>query len=113
MRERRVAECVELRKAQRVESILKRRNISSQADEEPLSPEYNTDNQQVVALLFLVQNPWCFLVEWFLSCCLLGNFSNDSGNRCQCKQRLSRATGAGLSNGQVGCLPPHTPQSLC
>ncbi|XP_066506881.1 importin subunit alpha-8 [Hoplias malabaricus] len=49
MRERRVAECVELRKAHRVESILKRRNISSQADEEPLSPEYNTDNQQVIS----------------------------------------------------------------
>ncbi|MCJ8742475.1 hypothetical protein PDJAM_G00082510 [Pangasius djambal] len=49
LRERRVAECVELRKAQRVESILKRRNISSQPDEEPLSPEYNTDNQQVIS----------------------------------------------------------------
>ncbi|XP_026872768.1 importin subunit alpha-8 isoform X1 [Electrophorus electricus] len=48
MRERRVAECVELRKAQRVESILKRRNISSQPDEEPLSPEYNIDNQLVI-----------------------------------------------------------------
>lgn len=43
-----MAECVELRKAQRVESILKRRNISSQPDDEPLSPEYNTDNQVVV-----------------------------------------------------------------
>lgn len=66
MRERRVAECVELRKAQRVESILKKRNITSQADDEPLSPEYNTDNQQVVASLFLWQNLQCFLVVWFL-----------------------------------------------
>ncbi|XP_017345396.1 importin subunit alpha-8 [Ictalurus punctatus] len=49
MRERRIAECVELRKAQRVESILKRRNISSQPDEELLSPEYNTENQQVIS----------------------------------------------------------------
>ncbi|KAG9263667.1 importin subunit alpha-8 [Astyanax mexicanus] len=49
MRERRVAECVELRKAQRVESILKRRNIEFQPVEEPLSPEYNTDNQQVIS----------------------------------------------------------------
>lgn len=47
MRDRRIAECVELRKAHRVESILKRRNISSLGDEEPLSPEFNTDNEQV------------------------------------------------------------------
>uniref|UniRef100_A0A672REZ7 IBB domain-containing protein n=1 Tax=Sinocyclocheilus grahami TaxID=75366 RepID=A0A672REZ7_SINGR len=46
MHARRIAECVELQKAQRVESILKRRNISSVGDEEPLSPEYNTDNEQ-------------------------------------------------------------------
>uniref|UniRef100_A0A673HJA5 Karyopherin alpha 7 (importin alpha 8) n=1 Tax=Sinocyclocheilus rhinocerous TaxID=307959 RepID=A0A673HJA5_9TELE len=49
MRDHRIAECVELRKAQRVESILKRRNISSVGDEEPLSPEYNTDNEQVTS----------------------------------------------------------------
>ncbi|KAI2659821.1 Importin subunit alpha-5 [Labeo rohita] len=47
MRDRRIAECVELRKAHRVESILKKRNISL-GDEEPLSPEYNTDNAQVI-----------------------------------------------------------------
>uniref|UniRef100_A0A671P2G3 Importin subunit alpha n=1 Tax=Sinocyclocheilus anshuiensis TaxID=1608454 RepID=A0A671P2G3_9TELE len=41
--------CVELRIAQRVESILKRRNIYSVGDEEPLSPEYNTDNEQVTS----------------------------------------------------------------
>ncbi|XP_076876214.1 importin subunit alpha-8 [Brachyhypopomus gauderio] len=49
MRERRVAECVELRKAQRVESIMKKRNISSRPDEEPLSPEYNTDDQTAIS----------------------------------------------------------------
>lgn len=49
MRDRRIAECVELRKTQKVESIMKRRNISSVGDEEPLSPEYNTDNKQVFA----------------------------------------------------------------
>ncbi|XP_048031712.1 importin subunit alpha-8 [Megalobrama amblycephala] len=49
MRDRRIAECVELRKAQRVESILKRRNISSVGEEEPLSPEFNTDNEQVIS----------------------------------------------------------------
>lgn len=47
MRDRRIAECVELRKAHKVEGIMKRRNISSVGDEEPLSPEYNTDNKQV------------------------------------------------------------------
>ncbi|XP_043107027.1 importin subunit alpha-8 [Puntigrus tetrazona] len=49
MRDRRIAECVELRKASKVESIMKRRNISSVGDEEPLSPEYNTDNKQVIS----------------------------------------------------------------
>lgn len=49
MRDRRIAECVELRKAQKVESIMKKRNISSVGDEEPLSLEYNTDNKQVFA----------------------------------------------------------------
>ncbi|KAG1928479.1 importin subunit alpha-8 isoform X2 [Pimephales promelas] len=49
MRDRRIAECVELRKAQRVESILKRRNISSLGDEEPQSPEFNIDNEQVIS----------------------------------------------------------------
>uniref|UniRef100_A0A671P9X0 Importin subunit alpha n=1 Tax=Sinocyclocheilus anshuiensis TaxID=1608454 RepID=A0A671P9X0_9TELE len=51
MRDCRIAECVELRIAQRVESILKRRNIYSVGDEEPLSPEYNTDNEQVITNL--------------------------------------------------------------
>uniref|UniRef100_A0A9J7Z8X5 Importin subunit alpha n=1 Tax=Cyprinus carpio carpio TaxID=630221 RepID=A0A9J7Z8X5_CYPCA len=49
MRDRRIAECVELRKAHKVEGIMKRRNISSVGDEEPLSPEYNTDNKQVIS----------------------------------------------------------------
>uniref|UniRef100_A0A671R8F2 Importin subunit alpha n=1 Tax=Sinocyclocheilus anshuiensis TaxID=1608454 RepID=A0A671R8F2_9TELE len=49
MRDRRIAECVELRKAHKVESIMKRRNISSVGDEEPLSPEDNTDNKQVIS----------------------------------------------------------------
>ncbi|XP_030648457.1 importin subunit alpha-8 [Chanos chanos] len=48
-RERRAAECVELRKAQRVESIMKKRNISTHSDEELLSPEFTTDNQQVIS----------------------------------------------------------------
>ncbi|XP_014327046.1 importin subunit alpha-5-like [Xiphophorus maculatus] len=43
LREKRVSECVELRKAQKNESILKRRNIilSSLPDEEAVSPEHN------------------------------------------------------------------------
>lgn len=90
MRERRAAECVELRKAQRVESILKRRNISSQPDEEPLSPEYTTDNQEVVALLFMTMSSFFFLLYWLTlgvaltTFCSLDHFSNNSGNCCQC-----------------------------
>lgn len=55
MRDRRVAECVELRKAQRVEGIMKRRNITSLGDEEPLSPEFNTDNEQVFTDIFKLE----------------------------------------------------------
>ncbi|KAG5843720.1 importin subunit alpha-8 [Anguilla anguilla] len=47
LRERRIAVCVELRKTQRTENILKKRNISSLPDE-VLSPEYNTDDQEVI-----------------------------------------------------------------
>ncbi|MEQ2272287.1 hypothetical protein XENORESO_018053, partial [Xenotaenia resolanae] len=44
LREKRISECVQLRKAQKNESFLKRRNItlSSLPDEEALSPENNT-----------------------------------------------------------------------
>ncbi|KAK5606085.1 hypothetical protein CRENBAI_000649 [Crenichthys baileyi] len=43
LREKRISECVQLRKAQKNESFLKRRNItlSSLPDEEALSPENN------------------------------------------------------------------------
>ncbi|MEQ2161158.1 hypothetical protein GOODEAATRI_006935 [Goodea atripinnis] len=44
LREKRISECVQLRKAQKNESFLKRRNItlSSLPDEEALSPENDT-----------------------------------------------------------------------
>lgn len=48
LREKRILECVELRKANKNESFLKRRHItlSSLPDEEALSPEY-TSNEPV------------------------------------------------------------------
>ncbi|XP_060764836.1 importin subunit alpha-8 [Neoarius graeffei] len=77
MRERRVAECVELRKAHRVESILKRRNISSPPNEEHLSPEYDTDNQQVTSAT--IQE-------------IIGNINSDCAERqvrgCQVARKL-------------------------
>uniref|UniRef100_A0AAY4A7D8 Importin subunit alpha n=2 Tax=Denticeps clupeoides TaxID=299321 RepID=A0AAY4A7D8_9TELE len=65
LRERRIAECVELRKAQRVESILKRRNISTLSEEEALSPEYNTDNHEAVsaAIEEIIANVNCVSLE--------------------------------------------------
>ncbi|KAL0994958.1 hypothetical protein UPYG_G00129960 [Umbra pygmaea] len=49
LRERRVAECVELRKAAKNENLLKRRNISTLPDDEAmLSPEFNSDNHEVI-----------------------------------------------------------------
>lgn len=43
LREKRISECVELRKAHKNENFLKRRNItlSSLPDEEALSPDYS------------------------------------------------------------------------
>ncbi|KAM6985172.1 importin subunit alpha-8 [Aplochiton taeniatus] len=49
LRERRIAECVELRKAQKNENILKRRNISTLPEDEALSPEFITNNQEVIS----------------------------------------------------------------
>ncbi|KAJ8347822.1 hypothetical protein SKAU_G00264110 [Synaphobranchus kaupii] len=45
LRERRIAVCVKLRKEQRTENILKKRNISS---DEVLSTEYKTENPEVI-----------------------------------------------------------------
>lgn len=44
LREKRITECVELRKAHKNENFLKRRNItlSSLPDEDPLSPDFNS-----------------------------------------------------------------------
>ncbi|KAJ7997549.1 hypothetical protein DPEC_G00230160 [Dallia pectoralis] len=47
LRERRIAECVELRKAAKNENFLKRRNISTLPDECPLSPELCNDSHEV------------------------------------------------------------------
>ncbi|KAL4657346.1 importin subunit alpha-5-like [Arapaima gigas] len=49
LRERRVAVCVELRKAQRTENILKKRNISALPGDPPLSPELALDCREVTA----------------------------------------------------------------
>lgn len=47
LREKRISECVELRKAHKNENFLKRRNItlSSLPDEEALSPDYISDEK--------------------------------------------------------------------
>uniref|UniRef100_A0A4W5KM68 Karyopherin alpha 7 (importin alpha 8) n=1 Tax=Hucho hucho TaxID=62062 RepID=A0A4W5KM68_9TELE len=47
LRERRIAECVELRKAAKNENFLKRRNISTLPEDALLSPDFNTDNHEV------------------------------------------------------------------
>uniref|UniRef100_A0A3B5M663 Importin subunit alpha n=1 Tax=Xiphophorus couchianus TaxID=32473 RepID=A0A3B5M663_9TELE len=58
LREKRVSECVELRKAQKNESILKRRNIilSSLPDEEALSPEHNDTVSWLHGLSFRIED---------------------------------------------------------
>lgn len=47
LREKRISECVELRKAHKNESFLKRRNLtlSSLPDEEALSPDYISNDR--------------------------------------------------------------------
>ncbi|XP_029555151.1 importin subunit alpha-8 [Salmo trutta] len=51
LRERRIAECVELRKAAKNENFLKRRNISTLAEDAVQSPEFNTDNEVTVTTI--------------------------------------------------------------
>uniref|UniRef100_A0A8C7KEE8 Importin subunit alpha n=1 Tax=Oncorhynchus kisutch TaxID=8019 RepID=A0A8C7KEE8_ONCKI len=50
LRERRIAECVELRKAAKNENFLKRRNITTLPEDADQSPELNTDNHEVTAI---------------------------------------------------------------
>lgn len=57
LRERRIAVSVELRKAQRSESILKKRNISCLPDE----VEFNTDNQEVTTYFSMHDRSWPFI----------------------------------------------------
>ncbi|XP_035617923.1 importin subunit alpha-8 isoform X2 [Oncorhynchus keta] len=50
LRERRIAECVELRKAAKNENFLKRRNITTLPGDADQSPELNNDNHEVTAI---------------------------------------------------------------
>ncbi|XP_036380420.1 importin subunit alpha-8 isoform X2 [Megalops cyprinoides] len=77
LRERRIAVTVELRKTQRSENILKKRNISSLPDDEALSPEYNSDSREFI--LSTIED-------------IIGNVNSDSKEKhtrgCQAARKL-------------------------
>ncbi|XP_034544793.1 importin subunit alpha-8 [Notolabrus celidotus] len=58
LREKRISECVELRKAHKNENFMKRRNValSSLPDEEALSPDYTTDTVTVFSIEDIIRN---------------------------------------------------------
>ncbi|CAJ1053358.1 importin subunit alpha-8 [Xyrichtys novacula] len=58
LREKRISECVELRKAHKNESFMKRRNVtlSSLPDEDALSPDYSTDAVSVYSIEDIIKD---------------------------------------------------------
>ncbi|XP_074521437.1 importin subunit alpha-8 [Halichoeres trimaculatus] len=58
LREKRITECVELRKAHKNESFMKRRNVtlSSLPDEDALSPDYSTDTVAVFSIEDIIKD---------------------------------------------------------
>ncbi|MBN3312145.1 IMA5 protein, partial [Atractosteus spatula] len=74
LRRQRIEASIELRKAQRNENILKRRNVSSLPNDEPLSPELKCPNPQVTL---------CIVIKLQLNCV-----------NSDCKERQTRGTQA-------------------